>query len=74
MIKLQHNVETNEIVEIEMTKKEIQELDKISKSHFARMSAIEKELSDEDKAKWDLKKEILDRIGLSIDDAKILLG
>ena len=61
-----HNVETNEIVDREMTDLEIAQYE-------ADIVAEQTRKSDAD-AKEAQKKAILDRIGLTADEAKLILG
>jgi hypothetical protein len=59
-------LENGEVIETPFTKEEIAEV-------MAAEKRLEKELA-ENKAKETARQEILDRIGLSADEAKLLLG
>ena len=61
-----HNAETNEIIEREMNDEELQQL-LIDKAE--RQTALSKE-----KAKIAAKTELLQRLGITEDEAKLLLG
>ena len=66
MIKIIHNVETNEILEVEMTAKEIAELKAEAKLLEAELKAQE--------AKAEAKAALLEKLGISADEAALLLG
>ena len=66
MIKIIHNVETNEILEIEMTAKEIAEVKAEAKLLEAAVKAQE--------AKAEAKAALLEKLGISADEAALLLG
>jgi hypothetical protein len=61
-----HNAETNEITEREMNKKELDQA-KIDAAYYATQKT-------EAEAKESAKAAIADRLGLSIDELKLLLG
>jgi len=66
MIKIIHNVETNEILELEMTAKEIAEFKAEAKLLEAEVKAQE--------AKAEAKAALLEKLGISADEAALLLG
>jgi Mn-containing catalase len=68
--KILHDVATGEITEVELTANEIKELQK-------KQALAEKETKAEEaeaKEKATAKAAILDRIGLTADEAKLILG
>jgi hypothetical protein len=70
MFRIEHNVETGEIVTIELTAKEIAELEKEDAIRLA-------EEAKRDKAAEEVavsKAAILDRLGITADEAKLLLA
>jgi hypothetical protein len=58
----EHNIETGEVIERDMTEDEIAALEK-----------VRKEFTSAQKSKADKKAEILDRLGISADEADLLL-
>jgi hypothetical protein len=68
--KIEHNVQTNEIIEIPLNDKEIKEIEK------SRLAAAKAQLAAaEAKAKADADKAaLLARLGLTEDEAKLLLS
>jgi len=60
---VENNVETGEIVERDMTVAEIASLEK-----------VQKEILSAEKMKEDKKSEVLDRLGITADEAKLLLA
>jgi len=61
-----HNAETNEITEREMNKKELDQA-KLDAAYYTKQQA-------EAEAKATAKAAILDRIGLTADELKMILG
>jgi hypothetical protein len=70
MIRIEHNVETGEIKEIELTPEEIKDIEEKRKKAEARNVKLEIEQA----AKAAARQEILDRLGLTADEAALLLG
>ena len=70
MIRIDHNVETGEITEIELTPQEVTEINK----QYAKAKAETDLLQSEVEAKEAARQAILDRLGLTADEAKLLLG
>ena len=70
MIKVEHNVETGEIKEIELTPEEIQAYEKEAQE----MAAIVAQREADAEAKAAARQAILDRLGLTADEAALLLG
>lgn len=70
MKKIVHNVETNEISEIEMTKDEIQQL----QTDEAQYDKRREEEQVQAQAKAVQRASILERLGLTEEEAKVLLG
>jgi hypothetical protein len=66
MIKIEHNVETGEIKEIELTAKELKE--------HAALEAITQAKDVEVEAKAKAKAALLDRLGITAEEATLLLG
>lgn len=66
MIKIEHNVETGEIREVEMTKEEIAQRE-LDEQAFANKVA-------EEEAKAATKAALLDRLGITAEEAALLLG
>jgi hypothetical protein len=70
MFRVEHNAETGEIIEIQLTAAEIKEIEKLQKEAAKTESLIKAEKD----AKTAAKQAILDRIGLTADELKLLLG
>lgn len=70
MIKIEHNVETNEILEIELPAKEVKEFEAI----YTKSLALELKEKEEVEAKATARQTILDRLGITAEEAVILLG
>ena len=70
MFKIEHNVETNEIKEIDLTTAEIKEIEKLQKE--AAIKNIKEQAEAEAKAAE--KQAIADRLGLTLDELKLLIG
>ena len=70
MIRVEHNVETNEIIEITLSEKEVKEIEKKAKLAKEKFEATQAEAE----AKATERQAILDRLGLTADEAKLLLG
>jgi hypothetical protein len=70
MIKIDHNVETNEITEIELSAKEIAELKENAEAISKKLSIINEELA----AKAAEKAALLAKLGITEDEARLLLG
>jgi hypothetical protein len=70
MFRVEHNVETGEIIEIPLTAQEIKEIEKIQKAAADEQKIIEAELAEKEAE----RQAVLDRLGLTADELKILLG
>ena len=70
MIKIEHNVETGEIKEIQLSPADIKKLEK----EYAEAKAKNDVDKAEAEAKATAKAAILDRIGLTADELKTILG
>jgi len=70
MFRIEHNAGTGEIKEIELSAKEIKELEK----EYADTKAKSEAQQFEAEAKATAKAAILDRIGLTSDELKTILG
>lgn len=66
MIRIEHNVETGEIKEIELTAKELKEK--------ADLEAAIQAKEAEETAKATAKAELLERLGITEEEAALLLG
>ncbi len=77
MFRIEHDVETGEIKEIELTAKEIKELEKEyaeakAKNDIAEAKAITEQAEAE--AKATAKAALLNRLNITEDEAKLLLS
>jgi hypothetical protein len=70
MIKIEHNVETNEIKEIELSPKEAKEFEAI----YAESIIVELNEKNEAEAKATAKAALLEKLGITEDEAKLLLS
>ena len=70
MFRVEHNAETGEIIEIPLTAAEIKEIEKLQKEATKTESLIKAEKD----AKTAAKQAILERIGLTADELKTILG
>jgi hypothetical protein len=70
MIRIEHDAATGEIKEIELSEKEIKEIQK----EYAKTKAENDLLQAEAEAKEVARQALLDRLGLTADEAKLLLG
>jgi hypothetical protein len=70
MYKIEHNVATGEIIEIPLTDKEIKELEK----EQAELEKINKIIQDEAEAKVTAKAALLAQLGITEEQARLLLS
>ena len=70
LTKIIHDVETNEITEVALDSNEIKEIEKLQKEQAKLMAIIDAEIA----ANAIAKSAILDRLGLTADEAKLLLS
>ena len=70
MKRIEHNVETGEIIEIELTAKEKAEFE----AQYAESKAQADAQQAEAEAKEQARQAILDRLGLTEEEARLLLG
>jgi bifunctional DNA-binding transcriptional regulator/antitoxin component of YhaV-PrlF toxin-antitoxin module len=63
MIRIEHNIETGEILEIELTKKEIAEKEASDKINLDSLATKESE-----------KESLLTKLGITADEAALLLS
>jgi hypothetical protein len=70
MFRIEHNVETGEIIEIPLTAQEIKEIEKLQKEAAEQQAIIDAELAEKKAA----RQAIADRLGLTADELKLLLG
>jgi hypothetical protein len=70
MFKIEHNAETGEIKEIELSAAEVKKLEK----EYADAKIKANTAQAEAKAKETQRQAILDRIGLTADELKTILG
>ena len=66
MIRVEHNVTTGEVLEITLTQKEITELEKVAADRAADIAKIQ--------SKTEAKAVLLERLGITADEAALLLG
>jgi hypothetical protein len=66
MIRVEHNVETGEILEVEFSTKEVKELEKVAADRLAYISKSESDAA--------AKAALLDRLGITAEEAALLLG
>ena len=74
MYKLENNVATGEIVKIELTEEEIQANKKTNEEFLARRLAKIAENEKIELAKLEAKKPILEKLGITEEEAKLLLS
>jgi len=74
MFRLEHNVETGEVKEIAHTEEEIKQILKEQADFLARRKARLAEIAAEEKAKSELKKPLLEKLGITEEEAKLLLS
>ena len=70
MIRIEHNVITGEIKELELSEQEI----KFALKETKENEKIVAELQAKAEAKATARQAVLDRLGLTADEAKLLLG
>ena len=70
MFRIEHNVETGEIKQIELTAKEIKELEK----QYAEAKIQSDATEGETEARTAQRQAILDKLELTADEARLLLG
>lgn len=70
LTKLEHNMETGETVEIELTDDEIAKL----KAEAAAYEAEQEAKAEEERAKATAKADLLEKLGITEDEAKLLLS
>jgi TusA-related sulfurtransferase len=70
MIRTEHNLQTGEIIEIELTAKEITDLNK----QWAEEAVRTDNETNEAETKANLKAALLDKLGISEEEAKLLLS
>jgi hypothetical protein len=70
MIRIEHNVETGEIIEIQLTAAEIKDIQERQKKGEARNAAAQAEAD----AKAAEKAALLAKLGITDDEAKLLLS
>jgi predicted metal-binding transcription factor (methanogenesis marker protein 9) len=70
MFRIEHNVETGEIKQIELTAKEISDFEEMSKKDLLRVQTLIKE----NEAKANEKAALLAKLGITEDEARLLLG
>lgn len=70
MFRIEHNVQTGEITQIELTESEIKEIEKMSAKEQAKIDAEKVELQ----AKAQARAALLAQLGITEEQAKLLLG
>jgi hypothetical protein len=70
MFRIEHNVETGEIKQIELSAAEVKKLEK----QYAEAKANDDKAKAETEAKEAARQAILDRLGLTADELQTILG
>ena len=70
MFRIEHNVATGEIKEIELTAKEIEAIEKLQQKILEKNTASQTEVE----IKLAEKAALLDRLGITEDEAKLLIS
>jgi Asp-tRNA(Asn)/Glu-tRNA(Gln) amidotransferase A subunit family amidase len=70
MFRIEHDVATGEIKEIELTSSEIKAIEKLQKETLEKNAIIEAEVE----AKLAEKAALLERLGITAEEAKLLLS
>jgi hypothetical protein len=70
MIRTEHNIETNEVKEINLTNAELKAFEK----QWANQAAFNEQEIAEAEAKATQKAALLERLGITEDEARLLLG
>lgn len=70
MFRVEHNVQTGEIKEIELSSAEIKELEKLAKEPIAKAIAEQAEAE----AKATARQALLNKLGITAEEAQLLLG
>jgi hypothetical protein len=66
MIRVEHNVATGEIVEVQLSTKEVKELEQAAADRLVHVAEFQ--------AKENSKAALLARLGISAEEAQLLLG
>jgi Asp-tRNA(Asn)/Glu-tRNA(Gln) amidotransferase A subunit family amidase len=66
MFKIEHDIQTGEINEIELTAAEIKAIEKLQKEHAVKLKINEEKAAQ--------RQAILDRLGLTSEEASLLLS
>ncbi len=70
MFRIEHNVETGEVIEIELSPEEVSEFEKVYADSVAQEQIKKAELE----AKQTARQALLDKLGITEDEARLLLG
>lgn len=70
MFKIEHNVQTGEIMEIPLTEEEIADVLARQEAAKPKVEALEKEMAETAKA----KNALLEKLGITQEEAKLLLS
>lgn len=70
MIRIEHNVETGEILEIPLTKEEIEDINYRQKLAEPKIAELKKERLKNQQ----LKEQLLEKLGITEEEAKLLLS
>jgi hypothetical protein len=70
MFRIEHNVETGEIKQIELSAAEVKQLEK----QYAEAKANDEKVKAEAEAKAAQRQALLSRLGITEEEARILLG
>lgn len=74
MFRIEHNIETGEIIEIEMTAQEIADYNKMVELANKQRKKVADEIEMQANENKAARQAILDRLGLTEEEAKLLLG
>lgn len=74
MFRIEHNVETNEIIEIQLTDKEIKAIELERAENEKMIAESEAKLKAEIELKNIARAALLERLGITEEEAKLLLG
>jgi len=70
MFRIEHNVETGEVIEIKLSPEEVSEFEKVYADSVAQEQIKKAELE----AKQTARQALLDKLGITEDEARLLLG
>lgn len=74
MFRIEHNAITNEIIEIELTDAEIKAIETEKNNYEKTIAKTEAKLKIEIESKTAARAALLERLGITEEEAKLLLG